>query len=205
MLGQNILYATAALVALTNPITELPIFLNVVQGGSAKETRRSALIVAVGVWAILMLSALVGLHALALFGIELPAFRTAGGLLLLLMGLEMSLGRQPVLQDVKHLPGDADEALWVPLIMPMLAGPGAIVTTVTLTIREELLMGWLPVATTAAVTISALVIFLVLSIAGIVASYLPDRARRILTRFAGLILTAIGIQMGFYGIADFFG
>ena len=88
---QNILFATASLVALTNPLAELPVFLRIVDGHSPAEVRNTALRVALRVWFILVVVSLGGLKFLPLMGISLPAFRSAGGLLLIVMGMEMLL------------------------------------------------------------------------------------------------------------------
>lgn len=201
----DILYATSALIVLTNPLAELPIFLRLVAERPGLDARRAALDVALGVWAVLLGSALIGPWSLDFIGIELPAFRTAGGLLLTLMGMEMLFGRDTLLQRVERTDDDPVDALWVPLVMPMLAGPGAIVTTVSLTVRDTRLLGWIPFATVIAVTVSAVLVFVTLSLAGVIAPHLPRRTQRLLAAFSGLLLVAIGVQMGLTGAAHYLG
>jgi len=201
---EDFLYPAAALIVLTNPLAELPVFLGIVAGRSRRQVHKAAWEVAAGVWVILLGSALGGLAVLDLFGIELPAFRAAGGLVLIVMGMEMALGRDPALQRVSRTVDDPEDALWVPLIMPMLAGPGAIVTTVSLSIRDTHHLGWVPLATCLAVTASALVILVVLAGAGFLARHISLRAQKILTAFSGMILVAIGFQMGLTGVSTYF-
>ncbi len=203
-LFENILYATAPLVALTNPVAELPIFLSIVESRSRRGKRKAAVTVALGVLLVLLIAALGGLRILDLIGISLPAFRAAGGLLLVVMGLEMVQGRETALQRELKTHEDPEDQLWVPLVMPMLAGPGAIVTTVSLTLRETT-TSWLPVATIVAILISALVVLISLVFAAEIAAHFSRRARSIMIRFFGLVLVAIGFQMGFTGAAEFFG
>jgi multiple antibiotic resistance protein len=156
---------------------------------------------------VLTVAAAGGLRLLALLGIEVSAFRAAGGLLLVVMGLEMLKGREPEAPVAERGSDDAEDALWVPLVMPLLAGPGAIVTTVTLAlaVREVYFVWLVPVATLVAITATALFVYLVFALAGFVAAHFHGRGTRILTRFSGLILVAIGFQMGFTGIEEFFG
>jgi len=201
---QTVLFATVPLIAMTNPVAEVPLFLGLVPDTSYRTVNRTALKAALGVWGILAVAAVGGLQLLAVLGIEVSAFRAAGGLLLVVMGLEMLQGREPEAHGVERGPEDED-ALWVPLVMPLLAGPGAIVTTVTLAVREAYFVWWIPVATMVAIALTALAVYLTLALGGFIARHLHGRGTRILTRFSGLILVAIGFQMGFTGIEEFFG
>jgi multiple antibiotic resistance protein len=196
---------TVPLVAMTNPVAEVPLFLGLVQDPSRRGLHRAALRVGFGVWIVLAIAAVGGLQLLSLLGIEISAFRAAGGLLLIVMGLEMLQGREPEAHGAERGSDDPEDALWVPLVMPLLAGPGAIVTTVTLAVREVYFLGLVPMATIVAITLTAAVVYAVLTLGGFIASHLHGRGTRILTRFSGLILVAIGFQMGFTGVEEFFG
>lgn len=201
---QTIFFATAPLVAMTNPVAEVPIFLHILEGKTRREMHGAAIRVAAGAWAILCGAAVGGLQLLTFLGIELSAFRAAGGLLLVVMGLEMLQGEDPESRSARRSPDDAEDALWVPLTMPLLAGPGAITVTVSLTVRDPYMTLWVPMATIAAITLTALGIYVVLGMATFVGAHMHRRGTRILTRFSGMILVAIGFQMGFTGIAEFF-
>lgn len=201
---QTIFFAAAPLIAMTNPVAEVPLFLHLVEGRSSREAHRAAIGVSVGVWAILCLAAVGGLQFLNLLGIQLASFRAAGGLLLVVMGLEMLQGEEPESRSARRTPDDAQDALWVPLTMPLLAGPGAIVVTVSLTVRDPYMIWVVPSATVVAITLASLAVYAVLAMASFVGAHIHRRGTRILTRFSGLILVAIGFQMGFTGIAEFF-
>jgi multiple antibiotic resistance protein len=201
---QTVLFMTVPLIAMTNPVAEVPLFLGLVQDRSRRGLHHAAVKVGIGVWSVLAVAAVGGLQLLALLGIEVSAFRAAGGLLLIVMGLEMLQGREPEAHGAERGSDDPEDALWVPLVMPLLAGPGAIVTTVTLAVREVHFIGLLPLATLVAITTTALVVYGVLTLGSFIASHLHGRGTRILTRFSGLILVAIGFQMGFTGIQEFF-
>jgi len=204
LLLQTIFFAAAPLIAMTNPVAEVPLFLHLVEGKSKSEAHRAAIMVSLGVWAILSLSAVGGLQFLNFMGIEFSSFRAAGGLLLIVMGLEMLRGEDPESKTAQRSAEDAADALWVPLTMPLLAGPGAIAVTVSLTVRDPYTVSWIPLATLAATTLAAAAVYVVLALSGTIGPRIHRRGIRILTRFFGLILVAIGIQMGFTGIAEFF-
>jgi len=203
-LVQTIFFAAAPLVAMTNPIAEVPLFLHLVEGKTKAEAHRSAVSVSLGVFVILSIAAVGGLQILTFLGIQLAAFRAAGGLLLVVMGLEMLRGEEPEAPVSTRHPGDAEDALLVPLTMPLLAGPGAITVTVSLTVRDPFMVWLVPMATVAAIGLASLVVYATLGLSGFVGSRIHRRGTRILTRFSGLILVAIGIQMGFTGVAEFF-
>jgi multiple antibiotic resistance protein len=202
---QTVLFAAVPLMAMVNPVAEIALFLDLLHGRPARARHAAALKVAIGVALVLTVAAVVGLLFLDLLGIEVAAFRTAGGLLLVVMGLEMLQGREPEAHGAERRSDDAEDALWVPLVMPLLAGPGAIVTTVTLAVREVYFVWFVPVATIVAILVCAVFVFTVLTLAVFLSSHLHGRGARILTRFSGLILVAIGFQMGFTGIEEFFG
>jgi len=202
---QTVLFMTVPLVAMVNPIAEVPLFLSLAGDRTPRDRYAAALKVAIGVFLVLTIAAAGGLQLLALLGIEVSAFRAAGGLLLVVMGLEMLQGKEPEAHGAERGSDDAEDALWVPLVMPLLAGPGAIVTTVTLAVREVYFVWLVPVATMVAIGATALVVYLVFALAGVVAAHFHGRGTRILTRFSGLILVAIGFQMGFTGVEEFFG
>jgi multiple antibiotic resistance protein len=202
---QTVLFMAVPLIAMVNPIAEVPLFLSLAGNCTPRERRRTALKVSGAVWVVLSVASVGGLQLLALLGIEVAAFRAAGGLLLVVMGLEMLQGKEPEAHGAERGSDDVEDALWVPLTMPLLAGPGAIVTTVTLAVREVYFIWLIPVATLVAITVTALVVYGVFALAAFVAAHFHGRGTRILTRFSGLILVAIGFQMGFTGVEEFFG
>src|SRR5215831_1482598 len=101
------LQALVALLAIANPIGAAPVFLGIVRGFSPTEKRAAALRASLAVFVILAVSAVAGHAILTLFGISLPAFRAAGGLVIVLMGLEMLRGEAT---RVQQDPGDPEAA-----------------------------------------------------------------------------------------------
>ncbi|MFH2127529.1 MAG: MarC family protein, partial [Pseudomonadota bacterium] len=78
--------------AMANPVGNLPIFIGLTQGRNTKQIRRVGLITTLAFFIICVVSMLLGEAVLKAFGISLAAFRTAGGLLIALIGLRMLLG-----------------------------------------------------------------------------------------------------------------
>jgi multiple antibiotic resistance protein len=200
----HLLYSSAALIALMVPLLELPIFIAITRGFSAEQSRRAAAKVAIGAAMVLLVAAVAGTRILGVFGVSLAAFRAAGGLVLILVGLQMLQGKiSPVLADHGSPQPDPEDQLWVPLVMPLIAGPAAITTVITLSIREEAVAG-IPVGTLIAVGVATLVVYLMLLFAVPLSAVIRPRIARVFERFFGLVLVAIGFQMGLAGVREFF-
>ncbi|NNM27568.1 MAG: MarC family protein [Phycisphaerales bacterium] len=199
----HILYGSAALVALTNPLAEMPFFMTATDGLTAYRRRIAAMKVAIGVAVVLAIAAIGGSRILDLFDVSFAAFRAAGGLVIILAGLEMLRGTGSGLTSVSRT-ADEEDHLWVPLVMPLLAGPASITATITLALEETTGAGIVPTGTLVAVLIAAGAVLLILLATATLTSVLSRRAIRIFERFSGMILVAIGFQMGMSGIQQFF-
>jgi len=90
----RLIQATIAILAIANPLGAAPVFLDVVGDLAPAARKRAALRVAIYVFLILVTATLAGSGLLRLFGLSIPAFQTGGGLIILLMGLEMLNGRR---------------------------------------------------------------------------------------------------------------
>lgn len=197
------LQALVSLLAITNPVGAAPIFLTIVSGMGAAQRRKAATQASVAVFMILAAAAVGGRWILELFGISLDAFRVAGGLVIILVGLEMLRGNLSEVQNDHATPDDAQDRIFVPFAMPLVAGPGAITTVITLSVSLPK-HAHLPLIALAATVVSALALWLVLRLASGRDRLVSPRGERIFTRFMGLILVAIGFQLGLLGIRDFF-
>ncbi|WP_420633033.1 MarC family protein [Candidatus Palauibacter sp.] len=200
----QMLYGCIALIALTNPLAELPFFFAATDGFSRAELRRAAVKVAFGVLIVLSVSAVAGARILGLFDVSFAAFRAAGGLVIILAALEMLRGAGFGITGVRRAPGETEDHLWVPLVMPLIAGPAAITAVITLALEEPGVLIVVPVATLIAVFVAAVGVLAVLLAASFLSNALSRRAVRIFERFSGLILLAIGCQMALGGIQEFF-
>ncbi len=193
--------ALAALLAITNPIGAAPIFLSITEDDTPAVRRRYAAVAAFTVFVVLGLAVLGGRWTLKAFGISLPAFQAAGGLVIVLMGLEMLQGSPTRVQHSERPISEEDNIL-VPFAMPMVAGPGAITTAITLASQSAGLRS--DVTLLVAVAATALLLFAVLAVSASAGSIMRGRAATIVLRFMGLILVAIGAQYVFDGVKAFF-
>lgn len=179
-----------------------PLFLALTRGMTRAERGQVSVRASVIAFTILAVFGLAGAAILGVFGITMPAFRVAGGLLLFFIAFEMVFERR---QDRKEKSADVaitrdmirDVAAF-PLALPLIAGPGAISATV-------LLSGSLPgvegkLALLLILILSILVTFAVLTPADRVDRFLGQTGRSILTRLLGVILAALAVQFVADGI-----
>lgn len=182
--------------AIMNPIGVVPVFLSMRGDRTAKECKSIARATALSVAIILIVSIWFGTSILDFFGIGIPAFRTGGGLLILLMAMAMLNARQ---SHMRQAPEEADEAISrdaiavVPLAMPLIAGPGAISLAISdahqaINITDKIVLSG------GIVAISCFVWFS-LALATPIGKYLGTTGLNVATRIMGLLLSAIGIQM----------
>ncbi|NTV01115.1 MAG: NAAT family transporter, partial [Methanoregulaceae archaeon] len=129
------LLALSSLIIIVNPLAATLTFVSLTSGMEegarlrvAGESCRYALI-------ILVVFALLGGIILQLFGITIEAFRIGGGILLFLIGMEMvyaRTSRAKLTATEKYESREAEDISMTPLAIPMIAGPGAITTTIVL-------------------------------------------------------------------------
>ena len=197
------LQAALALFAIANPFAALPAFLSLVPSGEAAAQRQAANRVAIAVFVILAGAVLVGHFVLQFFGISYAAFRAGGGLVVTLTGLDMLRRRELFPQYDPAAAANAADQLIVPVAMPLIAGPGTIITAMTLASATP--SGGPPWMVLGAVAVVAAVVWPVLALSGRVQRWIGTRGQAIVTRFMGLVLVAIGAQLVLDGIAEYFG
>ena len=190
-----------ALLAITDPPGAVPVFLTLTARMTAAARRRAPLRAALASTAILLLSLVAGEAILKIFGVSLPAFQAAGGLLLVLMGLEMLRGAPTKVQDESESDEQSEDQILVPLAMPLISGPGSIATVITFTARSADWTGRVEIGV--AILVTGLCIYLTLRSANWMQKHLSARGQRIFIRFMGLILVAIGAQLLLSGVWAF--
>lgn len=196
------LQALVALLAIANPLAAVPVFLSLVPSGNGAAARQAASRVAFAVFVILTGAVFIGRWVLEMFGISFAAFRVGGGLVVTLTGLDMlrsGHGAEPN----EAVAASAAEHLIVPVAMPLIAGPGTIITAMTMAARAA--DAGRPSVMLVAVAVVAAFVWLVLALSGWVQQRIGARGQAIVARFMGLVLVAIGAQLVLSGIADFFG
>src|SRR4051812_20674345 len=166
----------------------VPVFLALTGALPARERIRAgtqAVLLALGV---IVIFAVAGQTLLDYLHVELPALQGAGGLLLILVALELLTGKT----DTADKPVTTNVAL-VPIGTPLLAGPGAIVATMLFVQRASDIFDY--VAIGAAILAVMAVVWLVLRFSGGIVRLLRPSGIEVVTRIAGLLLAAIAVQL----------
>ncbi|MBB5870476.1 multiple antibiotic resistance protein [Allocatelliglobosispora scoriae] len=184
------------LLVITDPPGMVPIFLALTGPLPAKERNRAAWQAVALALVVIVIFAVAGQTILDYLQIDLPALKAAGGLLLVLVALELLTGKTDAPSDQ----ATSNIAL-VPLGTPLLAGPGAIVATM-LFVKDATRF---PQYAAIAVGIFAVMlsVWLVLRFSGIIVKVLRPGGIEVLTRIAGLLLAAIAVQLMAAGVGDF--
>ena len=179
------------LLVIQDPLGAIPIFLSLTSRQTPPERAASARQATVVSFAVIVLFAVFGRYILKFLGISVPSLQVAGGLLLLLVALELLTDRADESPDPDAVTANA--AL-VPLGTPLLAGPGAIVAAmVAVESAATPVAGWVSVVL--ALLATHVVIWLALRFSLTLHRVLGDSAIRVLTRILGLLLAAIAVQM----------
>jgi MarC family membrane protein len=186
------LFLLIGLVAMINPLAITPIFLALTQGQTPSQRRRTATRGMVAALVIMLASFLFGQNILYLFGISLPAFQVAGGLMLGVIGLEMARGISVVTEPGKH-GDDFGSVAVVPLAMPVTIGPGVITALIVQSGSAETAGSVL--AGVIVILVAALITWTSFSLAHRVVSTLGQDVMIIATRLGGLVLVSIGVTI----------
>ena len=197
------LLALSSIFFLVDPFAALPTFLAVTAGSTPERQRRMAWKASLTALVVLSTFALVGQLIFKMFGITLPAFEIAGGIILLLIGLDMLEAKRSPTQESSEEANEAavkEDAGIVPLGVPMLAGPGSITSVMVLVGQAQ--NRWQMAAILVAIFVTAVICYLVLGNSDKVARGLGETGIRILVRVMGLLLVALAVQYFVNGMAD---
>jgi multiple antibiotic resistance protein len=192
------------LLVIMDPVGNLPLFLAMTEDlGRAEQIKVAALACATAC-GILVFFSLTGQAVLALFGISLPAFQLAGGLIFFIYALQMFQLLPP--PNLKSSPAEEAESLskthiaFVPLATPLIAGPGAI--TLVLVWQQDPARH-IPLWLLAAVILGAcLMVFSILACAPWIRRALGISGIGVVTRLSGLLLAVIAMQFVIDGLAQ---
>jgi multiple antibiotic resistance protein len=173
-----------------------PLFLALTRGMNRSERHQVGLRASIIGFLVLALFAVAGAAILSVFGITLPAFRIAGGLLLFVIAFEMIFERRTERKeksaDVAITRDHIHNIAAFPLAIPLIAGPGAISATVLLSGSFAGLTGALVLL--GVIALASLITYLVFVLAERVDRFLGQTGRSILTRLLGVILAALAVQ-----------
>jgi len=188
--------ALVTLFVIMDPPGTVPIFLALTGGMPARTRNRAAWQAVAVAFAVIVAFAVAGEQILDYLHIDVPALQGAGGLLLLLVALELLTGKQ----DDPTSQATSNVAL-VPLGTPLLAGPGAIVATILFVRRADSVAEY--VAIGAAILAVHLVIYSFMRFSSAIVKVLRPGGIEVVTRIAGLLLAAIAVQLVADSVAGF--
>jgi multiple antibiotic resistance protein len=197
--------ALSSIFFLVDPFAAIPAFLAITESADAGRRKRMARKGALTCFIVLTTFAVGGQYIFQMFGIKLPAFEVAGGLILLLIGLDMLEAKRSPTQETH---GDTEEATAkedagiVPLGIPMLAGPGAISSVMVLVGQVPSLWHWEMGAILGSIALTSLISYWVLAGASQVRRVMGETGIRILVRIMGLLLVALAMQFFVNGLTD---
>ncbi|WP_058235986.1 MarC family protein [Devriesea agamarum] len=172
-----------------DPPGTIPIFMSLTNSMTAKQRSKAAL-TAVGV-ALLVIGifAIFGQAIMSYMHISLPALQGAGGLLLLLVAMQLLTGKEEEMAAANGV-----NVALVPLGTPLLAGPGAIVVMMLFMQRANGEFSHYSAIFVALIGM-AVVLYVFMRFAGVIAKVLGQGGVTLVTRIAGVLLAAISVQM----------
>ena len=190
----QLFYAFMAFFAIMNPISNLPAYMALVADDSQKISRKIAFRSLLIAFVIITVFIFSGDFIFKVFGITIVSFRIAGGILVAVIGYHMINGNHsPSYKGMEQQAVNSDPMSIAisPLAMPLFAGPGTITTALSLAnggLRNQLI-------TVVAFALLCVITYLLLRSAKQIAGFLGKNLMKIITKFMGLLLFSIGIQM----------
>ncbi|MCD6529162.1 MarC family protein [Candidatus Bathyarchaeota archaeon] len=190
----NLIRDFTSLFIVVDPLGNLPIFMGLTERMSEDERRRVFRTATVTGFILLLTFAAAGQQLLNLFGISIPSFMIAGGVLLLIISIQL------LVSEIEVKATEPPESVGaVPIACPLLVGPGAITTTI-LNLQTT---G--PVATVASVILIFLVVWLVLRFIDPLYRFLGRRGALVVSRVMALFIAAIAVQYVIDGLLYYLG
>ena len=192
-----------SLFAIIDPVGIIPLIIAFTAGMSAQKRERVGRIASITMFGILLASLLLGEAILSFFGISIHSFRTAGGILLLLMAINMLVGhKEPPTPDDNSDTDSTQSIAIVPLSTPLLAGPGAISAVIVDAHKADSASHYGMM--TLVLVALGLTVWLTFLAAPWVSQRLGKIGSTIVTRLMGLLLAAIAVEFIAGGLRGLF-
>lgn len=193
-----------AFFAVMNPVANAAVFVGLTSSEDEHARKRIARRSVFAAFLIILFFCILGKAIFELFGITLPAFRIAGGVLIFLVGYHMLHGQPSKLHHMEKNSRDDDNGEGAsiaisPLAVPVLAGPGTIATAVNYSATGSHMEGAVTIAAFSALCLITYVAFLS---GNRLMSVLGSSGMDVVTRLMGLILSVVGVQMLIQGIHE---
>jgi multiple antibiotic resistance protein len=187
--------------AIMNPIANTPIFLGLAEGHEQKTKKVIAKHATITAFIIVASFVILGKYIFELFGITIPAFKITGGILIFYVGFEMLLSQKSKIHGSKEVQEDDSIAI-SPLAIPILAGPGTIVTAMNNVTNAN----YLHIAIVIAIFgLMAYLTYLAFSLSDFIVKKIGTHLITVIGKLMGLILAIIGTGMVVEGIKLAFG
>ena len=193
-----------AIFIIVDPIGLLPLFIALTHNYSKKRIKHTVWLACLTAAYVLIIFSFAGDIILEFFGVTIPAFRIAGGIIIFIIALGMLQAKRTRLkttpeEEEKGL--EQEEVGIVPIGIPMLAGPGAITTVIVFTSSSQQYNTYITIT---AIMLTLFFAFFILKQAVSIHRILGPTGLNIFTRLMGLILAVISVQFVIDGIKEFF-
>jgi len=182
--------------AITNPISNMTLFLSLTQGADEKtkqDINKRANIIA---FIIVTVFVLLGKFIFELFNISIPAFKITGGILIFYIGFDMLQSKQSSVKSIKDVHIDENIAV-SPLAIPILAGPGTIVTSMNFVSKAEPIQIFLVIAIFG---LMSLITYFTFKLSDLIVKIVGYNVISVIGKIMGLIIAIIGTGMIVEGI-----
>lgn len=194
-----------ALLVIVNPLGTVPLFVSMTTGHTKPERKNIARVASIAVGVVLVVSAVAGQYLLAFFGISIASFKVGGAILILLMAISMMhatpSGEKQTEEEALEA-ADKDSIAVVPLAIPLLAGPGAISTTIIYATGRSSIAHTCMIVLCCALI--ALVTWIALRVATPVSQWLGTTGVNVAVRIMGLLLAAVAVEIFASGVLELF-
>lgn len=197
------LLALSSLFVIVDPIATVPAFIAMTPNDPVPARLRMARLACLVAAGVLLSFALAGQWIFQLLGITLPAFQIAGSVLLFRIAMDMLYARRSATQETREeteAGASKEDIAITPLGVPMLAGPGAISTSLILMNQAQGAAQHIALLTAIGLVMLASYFIFRLSAQG--AQWLNPLALKLITRLMGLLLSAIAVQFALNGLAQ---
>jgi len=194
----------ATIFSIVDPFAAAPVFIAITPNDTEQARRRMARLAAIVCCGVLLVFAFTGNYIFTFFGITVPAFRVAGGVLLLILALDMMRAKEgptPQSPEEKQEGMEKSDVAITPLAVPLLAGPGAISTVVLLGSQAKgvrqasVILG--------SIVLTSFLSWIVLANSVRMIRLIGQIGVKIVTRIMGLLLAGIGAQFILQGVREF--
>lgn len=187
---REILFDTISILTILNPVAAAAIMLSLVKYSEIKHVSAKT---SFAVFVASVVTMLAGGMILKFFGINIPSIKAIGGVVLLIIALNMIQGKEiaptNTTKDEHNAAEEKEDVAIIPMAIPILFGPGVITTIIVLSEKHSSLQG--KILLFIAIALSSLLTYLILRNGAFISRFLGVNGLKIVTRIMGLIIGAI--------------